>query len=152
MRIVMFGSREWDKVHIIHKEIDRLLNNHGDNLVIIHGDARGADSIVRHYAEKCGITHECYCAAKRQWKPGKSETMHHVSDWNKDGKVAGLLRNQAMIDQGKPVGAVAFDLGTRGTADMTGRCKQAGLPILEYRDDGNDIHVVVNDMVIYKGK
>jgi hypothetical protein len=41
----------------------------------------------------------------------------YIADWNRLGPGAGHIRNQRMIDEGKPDAAVAFPGGT-GTADM----------------------------------
>lgn len=52
------------------------------------------------------------------------------ADWRKYGKSAGPLRNQQMIDEGKPDLVVAFPGGT-GTADMVRRAKAAGIRVIE---------------------
>lgn len=41
-------------------------------------------------------------------------------------EVAGIWRNQAMLDEGKPTAFLAMPGGT-GTADMIARCRAAGL-------------------------
>jgi hypothetical protein len=46
------------------------------------------------------------------------------------GKAAGPIRNQRMIDEGKPDLVIAFP-GGRGTADMVSRAKKAGIPVQE---------------------
>lgn len=45
-----------------------------------------------------------------------------------NGKAAGPIRNQRMLDEGKPDLVVAFP-GGRGTADMVRRAKAAGVPV-----------------------
>lgn len=54
------------------------------------------------------------------------------AEWNKYGKQAGILRNQAMIDLHSPTLIVAFPGGT-GTADMIARARKAGIPVLEIK-------------------
>lgn len=92
--------------------------------VLIHGGAGGADSIAKDWAREAGIPTECYNA---KW--GDLTVKGAVVKEGKYGKynaLAGLLRNQEMIDKGEPDACVAFDGGT-GTADMVKRCKAAGL-------------------------
>lgn len=56
----------------------------------------------------------------------------YPADWEKYGKVAGPIRNQQMLDEGKPDVVYAFtdDLSnSRGTADMCRRANKAGVPV-----------------------
>lgn len=80
---------------------------------IIHGGAQGADRLALSWANRNLITEEPYNA-----------------DWRKHGKAAGPIRNQRMLDEGKPDLVVAFP-GGRGTADMVRRAKAAGIEVIE---------------------
>ena len=57
-----------------------------------------------------------------------------VTRYHPDGKpydvLAGFVRNQRMIDEGKPDLCVAFP-GGDGTADMVKRARAAGIEVLE---------------------
>ena len=110
MRILVCGGRDFSKYNQVFYAISRLKNTYGVEAVI-HGGARGADSLAGQAAEELGIPVEVYPA-----------------DWKTHGKKAGLIRNQQMIDEGKPDAVVAFH-GGRGTADMLRRAKEAGLPV-----------------------
>lgn len=52
------------------------------------------------------------------------------ADWNVHGRAAGPIRNQRMLDEGKPDLVVAFPGGV-GTADMVRRARKAGVPVKE---------------------
>jgi len=52
------------------------------------------------------------------------------ADWEKDGLAAGPMRNQRMLDEGKPDLVIAFP-GGRGTADMVQRAKAAHVRVIE---------------------
>jgi hypothetical protein len=68
---------------------------------VIHGGANGADYIAGRWAQDTGgIPVEEFPA-----------------DWNRHGNSAGPIRNQEMLDKGKPDLVVAFP-GGRGTADI----------------------------------
>lgn len=75
---------------------------------VIEGGANGADHYAREWALSRGLTVTTYPAR-----------------WNSEGKAAGPLRNQRMIDLGKPDLFVPFPGGT-GTADMIARAVAAG--------------------------
>jgi len=51
-------------------------------------------------------------------------------EWDKIGKKAGPLRNQRMLDEGKPDLVVAFS-GSGGTKDMVRRAVKAGVSVHE---------------------
>lgn len=116
MRILICGSREWTDQRMIHTEIDRLYAAYGSELIVIHGCCEtGADEIANDYCIKRDI-----------------RIIPFPAKWKKQGYKAGPIRNQRMIDEGKPDGVVAFDLGGDGTADMMRRTSAAGLPLIRY--------------------
>ena len=102
MRVLICGDRNWWDQEMIENVILELSSEQPD-LVIIHGDANGADRIAGKIAESLGIPVEKY--------PAK---------WAKYGKAAGPLRNIEMIMTG-PNYVIAFhdDIkSSKGTADM----------------------------------
>lgn len=80
--------------------------------VVIHGGAQGADMGAAQWGKSEGAT-----------------VLEFAAEWKKYGKRAGPLRNQKMIDHGKPEVVIAF-AGGRGTADMVRRAVAAGLPVM----------------------
>lgn len=83
------------------------------NIEIIQGGADGADRCARDWASGSG--HRC-----RTFE----------ADWKAYGKGAGPMRNQRMLDEGRPDLVVAFP-GGRGTADMMRRAKAAGARVID---------------------
>jgi hypothetical protein len=83
-----------------------------DNLIIVSGGARGADTLGKNYAENHGL--DCNI-----FKP----------DWERYGKSAGFRRNQTIVDASDIV--IAFwDSESRGTADTIEKAKKAKKPTL----------------------
>ena len=78
---------------------------------IIQGGAEGADRLARLWCHSRMVRYDNYPA-----------------EWRKHGKAAGPIRNQQMIDEGRPTMVFAFP-GGRGTADMVRRAKAAGVPV-----------------------
>lgn len=108
----------------VHEVLNRLVCEYSDNysqtdnwlptdIVIIAGGAKGADSAAADFA----VVSFC-------------QLQEFKADWNKHGKAAGAIRNQQMLDEGKPDLVVAFP-GGRGTADMVRRAKKAGIEVRE---------------------
>jgi NADPH:quinone reductase-like Zn-dependent oxidoreductase len=86
-----------------------------ESKVIISGGATGVDSSAIDFADAHYIECEIYPA-----------------DWDKLGKRAGLIRNQQMLDEGKPDHVLAI-MGGNGTADMVRRAEKAGIPVTEIK-------------------
>lgn len=79
--------------------------------IVIHGDARGADTMGKTWAMNNGIY-----------------SVGIPALWSALGKAAGGRRNQAMLDIMKVEYVVAFP-GGNGTADMVRRAINAGIPV-----------------------
>jgi hypothetical protein len=58
----------------------------------------------------------------------------YQADWVGLGRKAGPVRNQRMLDEGKPDLVVAF-LGGKWTADMMRRAREAGIEVIEVTYD-----------------
>lgn len=120
-RVLVCGSRGWTDI----VPIRRVLQRFARGTVVIHGGARGADTLAGRVAHALGHRVEVYLA-----------------DWQKDGRAAGLIRNQRMLDEGKPTCLYAFNLGTPGTEDMVRRgWRRAGLLVVEITPFGETAYV-----------
>ena len=108
MRLVVTGGRFWNRQSETYAFLDQIDLEEGVSL-LIHGGAKGADSLCAKWAETRGIN-----------------TLRFDPDWDTQGRSAGKNRNQDMIDSGHPDGIAIFP-GESGTKDMTRRAKAAGL-------------------------
>ena len=108
-RILICGDRnyqDWIKVQEYLDTISR-------TTIIIHGGARGADSLAGKLATSL-----------------KMKVIKFQADWDKYGKAAGVLRNQQMLDEGYPDLVVYFhkDIeNSKGTRDMLKRATDSGI-------------------------
>ena len=110
MRLLVCGGRDFADKEFVFATLDRTFAKRPIT-VLIHGAARGADSLAGAWAEERGIEVEAYPA-----------------NWDRDGRAAGPIRNQRMLDEGRPEAIIAFP-GGRGTAHMVKIAQQAGLPV-----------------------
>lgn len=109
-RILICGSRTWEDALAVRRLIQSLPNGS----VVIHGAARGADTVADREAKACGFAVEAYPA-----------------DWKTHGKSAGPIRNREMLALGKPDRVVAFRSNgeSRGTDNMIAQARAAGIPV-----------------------
>ena len=117
MRILVCGDRDWTDKSIIYSILAGYADY--DDLVIIEGEARGADSIAGEWARDGGV-----------------DLMPFPAKWDEFGKAAGPIRNQQMLDEGKPELVVAFHNNleeSKGTKDMVERAVKAGVPVYHVR-------------------
>lgn len=114
MRVLVCGGRDFSDESTLINYLFRL-DDDRPITAIIHGGAPGADTIAGKCAELLKVPCTVYRAA-----------------WRKHGKAAGPIRNQRMLDEGKPDLVVAF-AGGRGTANMVALAKIAGVETIEVR-------------------
>jgi predicted Rossmann-fold nucleotide-binding protein len=110
MKVLVCGGRDFADHRWFSEVMEELWREAGE-LVVVHGGARGADSLARAFAARHGLPCLVYRAG-----------------WDRYGKRAGPLRNQRMLDEAKPDLVVAFP-GGRGTADTVARALRAGVPV-----------------------
>jgi hypothetical protein len=119
-RVLVTGSRDWDNYETIRKSLCQALQTakrSKKHLVVIHGGATGADTMAGMWAHLVGLP--------------EKDIRVFLARWDKYGRAAGVIRNQQMLDEGKPHMALAFheDLSkSKGTKDMIGRLRKAGIP------------------------
>jgi hypothetical protein len=113
MRICVCGGRDYYDKHKVWNTMDTFRSIVPD-FVLIHGDAKGADSLADAWARYNEI-----------------ETDPFPADWEQHGKKAGPIRNRQMIASGIDL-LLAFP-GGKGTADMIAACKAAGVVVKEIK-------------------
>lgn len=111
MRVLVCGDREWTNDKVIYQRLKEFARQ---ETTIIHGDARGADTLAKQIAEFLGFKVEAYPA-----------------DWETYGNAAGPFRNRQMLAS-RPDLVIAFHndiLNSKGTRDMVTISRQAGIPV-----------------------
>ena len=115
MRILICGSRNYNSVQNIMEYLERTPLGPGET-TIVHGAARGADSIAGELAESMGFNVE-----------------PHPADWDKYGRSAGIRRNIEMLSTGiDHVVYFSKDLeNSKGTSHMVRIAREAGVPAFD---------------------
>ena len=116
MKVLVCGDRFWTDRAMIYAELSKL----SPGTIIVHGGARGADSIAGEIAKELGFVVRAYPA-----------------DWSAHGKAAGPIRNSTMLVRehrpDEPVNLVLafhYDLAkSKGTKDMVRKSKNAGISV-----------------------
>lgn len=111
MRVLVCGGRDFADERAVWRALYPLGRMYGP-VTIVHGAARGADSLAGRIADRIGYEVETYPA-----------------DWKAHGKAAGPIRNRQMLATGIDL-VVAFP-GGRGTDHMKKIAREAGVDVYE---------------------
>lgn len=117
LRVLVCGGRDYSDYATLSAYLDRYAERHVV-AEVIHGEARGADSMAARWAMEREIP-----------------TRSFPADWARHGKKAGPIRNRQMLDEGQPHVVIAFP-GGRGTEDMKFQAANRDIPIVEVHPQG----------------
>ena len=109
-RVLVCGGRDYLNYEAVYEALVWYAPS-----LVIHGDARGADTLAADAASNLGIAYLAFPA-----------------DWKQYGKAAGYIRNSQMLREGKPDLVLAFP-GGRGTANMMKQARAAGVEVVDMR-------------------
>jgi len=121
-RILICGGRDYDDRTRFFHFMDSVLETIGEtgetprrDVVIIHGAARGADTLADDYGRERGL-----------------RVIRYPADWKTHKRAAGPIRNRLMLTDSQPHVIIAFP-GGDGTADMVSIGKKAGVSVYEVK-------------------
>jgi hypothetical protein len=112
-RLLVCGGRDFIDHKYLREAMNAAVGMKRNVVVVIHGAARGADRLAGEIAKDAHVT-----------------VREFPANWDRDGRAAGPIRNQRMLDEGKPHLVLAAP-GGNGTADMVRRAKAAGVRVIE---------------------
>lgn len=119
MKVLICGSRDWTDRDAIRRRIQTC----GPGTEIIHGNARGADTLASEVAFALGLPCTPFPA-----------------DWRTHGKRAGILRNLAMLDE-QPDLVIAFQINdSRGTQHTIDEARRRGIRLWVVSGTEHDTH------------
>lgn len=108
MRVLVCGHRDFTDSALMAATLSQF-----DITEVIEGEARGADTLARLWAEEQGIS-----------------VIKFPADWAKYGRAAGPIRNGQMLKEGKPELVIAFlSKDSKGTRNMIAQARGALVPV-----------------------
>jgi ribonucleotide reductase alpha subunit len=116
MKVIIAGGRDFDDYDLLKQKCNNILQNQ-DEVIIISGGAKGADSLGERYGKEKGYNVEVFSPK-----------------WNEYGKKAGPIRNQEMATNSNAL--IAFwDGKSKGTKHMIDTATDEGLlvRIIKYK-------------------
>jgi hypothetical protein len=118
MRIMVSGSREYTNYECVRRALEDAAGD-ARIVTVVHGAARGADSLAQEVAEEYGFKVEA-----------------HPADWTL-GKRGGNIRNSEMLVSGIDVALFFFDsaLANAGTRDAAKKAIGMEIPSRYFVDN-----------------
>jgi len=111
MRLVVAGSRGFCSFDRLCERLDFFLASVDEPIEVVSGGARGADRLGERYAALRGYP-----------------VVQFIPEWDRLGRRAGIVRNEAMADYSTHL--VAFwDGVSPGTRHMIDYCRRRGLGV-----------------------
>ena len=108
MRVLVCGSRHFQNYELLKETL-----NAYSITSIIHGCARGGDTLAGQYGREMGIP-----------------ISEFPAQWDTFGRRAGSIRNAQMLREGRPEMVVAFrGPNSRGTQNMIDQATKAGVEV-----------------------
>ena len=123
--LIVAGTRTFNDYNLFKEKIDHaLLNHQNDEIIIVEGEAHGADALAKRYAKEKGYHLEPFPA-----------------NWDKYGKAAGPIRNRKMHEFASDFehrGCILFwDGKSRGTAGNFSLAEEYKTPLICINYKGN---------------
>lgn len=109
LRVLVTGGRKYQDYRAVNRAFSLLPTKPA---LIIHGAARGADTLAERWAQCNGVP-----------------TLKFPADWTTHRKSAGPIRNRHMLKESNPDLVIAFP-GGPGTADMVSIARRANVPVV----------------------
>ncbi len=111
LRLIIAGGRDFDNYALLTEVMDKYLSDVTDDIVIVCGKARGADTLGEQYAKEHGY-----------------QVNYFPANWKRYGKSACYIRNTEMAKSADAL--VAFwDGHSLGTKHMIATAEQLGLDV-----------------------
>ena len=106
MKILVTGGRAFEDYDGLSEALDQYKID-----IIVHGGAKGADSLAERYCQENGI-----------------KSVVYEAEWDVHGRAAGPIRNQKMLESERPDLIIACP-GGAGTHNCISGAMRLGLPI-----------------------
>jgi hypothetical protein len=119
-RILVTGSRDWDDVAALRRALNDVLAalaNPATSVTVVHGDCpNGADRQASVWVRDC--------QRGPLWTVAEEK---HPANWQLNGKRAGFIRNQLMVNLGADVCLAFIRNGSRGASHTARLAEEAGI-------------------------
>ena len=127
IKIGIVGSRKWKNKEKIQAVVDQCLARYGQNLTVVSGGAKGADSLGKLVALEKGLQYIEYNPAHEAW----NEYSGKPKEWyGKEYRVGNFFERNTFIAEDSDILFAFIPEGhqSNGTMDTVGKTKKMNKP------------------------
>jgi hypothetical protein len=143
--VLVTGDRKWTSLETVVAALSPLASN----TVVVHGYARGADTIAMVVAQELGFRH---IPVPAHWRHNEEKCVEVWGECPPDceevvGLSAGMIRNHKMFDNYHPELIIGFHdniIVSKGTKGMIKYGRKKNCPVLLFLSNG---HTITNPKV-----
>lgn len=121
-RVLVTGSRTWEDVRALRRALNDVLTelpSPATPVTVVHGDCpHGADRQASVWVRDTQRGPLFVVAEEK-----------HPANWRVNGKRAGFIRNQLMVNLGADLVLAFIRDGSRGASHTAGLAERAGIPV-----------------------
>ena len=127
IKIGIVGSRKWTNKEKVQDVVDQCLARYGQNLTVVSGGAKGADSLGKLVALEKGLRYIEYNPAHEAW----NEYSGKPKEWyGKEYRVGNFFERNTFIAEDSDILFAFIPEGwqSNGTMDTVGKAKKMNKP------------------------
>ncbi|QLF83442.1 DprA-like DNA processing chain A [Rhodococcus phage NiceHouse] len=123
-KLLVTGSRDWTDTRVVWNALDTLYYRNPDDFYLLHGAARGVDTMASLWA------------GDRVHEAGLNISVKDFrvlpEHWEKYGKRAGMLRNIAMVDKQPDIVLAFIKNQSKGATQCAEYAEQKGITVVRF--------------------
>jgi hypothetical protein len=118
-RVLITGSRTWTNETLMREAFESINkdNEYNFRVILVHGTAKGADSMADKIGQELGWSIE-----------------RHPADWNTHGKRAGFVRNSEMVSLGADICLAFIKENSRGATMCAALAEKKNIPTIRFEE------------------
>lgn len=134
MRILITGSRDWNDAGRITEALRDVTRDepYMSDIMVVHGGARGADTLAGLIAEKHGMMTEAHPANWESCGPGCGPKHWRYRAGSPYCPRSGFVRNAKMVELGADICLAFIKNQSKGAVMCAKLAEDAGIPVIRY--------------------
>lgn len=129
LKVIIAGSRNFNDYEFLKTKCDKILERYNkDNVFVMVGCAKGVDTMAFNYCLERGYEVEVHRANWGDFYKKPSHEIGTTKYGDQYWKLAGLMRNQEMVDKADALIAFWYEK-SNGTKDVIERAKRKNIPV-----------------------
>lgn len=133
-RILVTGSRDWDNVASVFEHLTHVMRRWGTDLIVIHGGAKGADTIAGQWASVQFVQEEVHPADWENCGNNCGPDHYRYRNGQPYCPRAGFVRNSKMVELGADICLAFIKNNSKGATMCADLAEKSGIPTVRIKE------------------